>query len=68
MIIGDWIDSCQDIVEILVEQRRHVGVQALIEAWIRPWLRPGALTFSCRALFSKLLEDVKMPGIPGHAR
>ena len=41
MIGGDGIDSGLDVGEILLEQRRHVGVQALIEAWIgsRLWRR-----------------------------
>jgi hypothetical protein len=29
---GNWIEPGLDVGEILLEQRRHVGVQALIEA------------------------------------
>ena len=54
MIIGDGIDSCQDIVEISLEQRRHVGLKALLKGSIGPWWRPSALTIPLARSFSEL--------------
>ena len=67
MIIGDWIDSGQDIVEISLEQRRHVGAKALIKSSIGPWWRPSALIIQLARSFSKLLEDVEMSRVPRQA-
>jgi hypothetical protein len=45
MVRGKRIDASLDVGEILLEQRRHVGVQPLLDALIgsRPWPRSLAL-------------------------
>ncbi len=52
MIRGKRIDAGLDIGEILLEQRRHVGVQPPIDAFIGSRLRSRGLALPAVYLFA----------------
>ena len=68
MVRRQRVNPRLDVGEILLDQRRHVGIQALLEARIGSRLRPRALAVLLTDLFRKPTHDVKVPGIPSHAR
>ncbi len=66
MVRRKRIDAGLDIGEILLEQRRPVGFDALVNAGTGFRLRWRAV--AARNLFREPAHDIEVPGIPGHAR
>jgi len=68
MVRRQRVNPRLDVGEILLDQSGHVGIQALLEARIGSRLRPCALTVLLTDLLRKPTHNVKVPGVPSHAR